>query len=323
MPISTYKITAPTRSTMFLNDLTVVDHAYIDDRGCIVGGSFNPCFEVSGTPDPIEKVVVDFSTIKKDIKEAIDGHSFNINNNGFDHKVWIIEGYSNITSVRMVGNMVTDNEVTITTPNLSLTLPGDAVKMISQVDDVTPRYTTDYIGLAFEAHVYEHLEKMYPNINIGVRCINSEHIHTPSNAVNFNAYRFRYVHGLKDSTSYGCKNIAHGHGSFISSDSDPNGLLELIAKELDDTVFVRSDNIKQFIRGQGESTLTIGYDSPRGSFEMVVEAQSHKIVVLNTETTVEYLAAYVKERFGSLMKASDMSSFCISEGLSKGAIETL
>lgn len=323
MSIQSYTITPPARSTMFLNDLTVVDHAYIDNNGCVVGGSFNPCFEVSGTPDPVEKVVVDFSTIKKDLKSAIDGHNFNINKNGFDHKVWIIEGYSNITEVRMMGNMVTDNEVTIVTPNLTITLPGDAVKMIARVGDATPAYTAEYIGLAFEAYVLHHLEQLYPDIKVGVKCINTEHIHASTNEVKRNAYRFRYVHGLKDSTSYGCKNIAHGHSSFISSDSDPNGLLELIARELDNTLFIRSDNIKQVIHGQNENTITIGYDSPRGLFEMVANIQAHKIVVLNTETTVEFLAQYVKERYGSLMKTSDMESFCISEGLSKGAVETL
>lgn len=323
MTINIYNITPPTRSTMFLNDITVVDHAYIDDRGRVVGGSFNPCFEVSGTPDPVEKVVVDFSTIKKDIKDIIDGHSFNFKDNGFDHKVWIIEGYSCITEVRMAGNMVSENNTTIITPHVTITLPGDAVKMIPEIEDATPQYTTDYIGLAFEAQVQRQLEKKYPNINIMVKCTNTEHIHTPTAAINRNAYRFRYVHGLKDSTSYGCKNIAHGHGSFISSDSDPNGLLELVARELDDTMFVRHDNILRVTQTPESSEITIGYTTPRGSFEMTVDATAHKIVVLTTETTVEYLATYVKERFGSLMKASDMTSFCISEGLSKGAVETL
>lgn len=322
MSISTYKISEPKTSCLFLNDLTVVDHAYIDDKGCIIGGSFNPCFEVSGTPDPVEKVVVDFSTIKHDLKEMIDAHSFVFNENGFDHKVWIIEGYSNVTEVRVLGSS-TDNTVTIITPALALTVPGDAVKIIPQVPGMTPSYTTDYIGAAFESYLWPLLEMKYPKVGIVVKCTNTTNIHTPTRNVAHNAYRFRYVHGLKDSTSYGCNNIAHGHGSFLSSENDPSGLLELIAMELDNTLFVRSENVKTVVQGQGETTITIAYTTPRGQFELIVEANSHKVVVLNTETTVEFLAAYVKERFGSLMKASNMTSFCISEGLSKGAIETL
>lgn len=321
MSISTYSILEPTSSCLFLNDLSVCDHAYVDDKGCIVGGSFNPCFEVSGTPDPVEKVVVDFSTIKKDIKDAIDRHSFNADENGFDHKVWIIEGYSNVTAIRVAMDISAHSTVTITTPTVSLTVPSDAVKIIPQITDVSPSYTADYIGLAFEAQVQRQLEKKYPNINIKVRCTNTEHIHTPTLNVARNAYRFRYVHGLKDSTSYGCNNIAHGHGSFISSENDPSGLLELIAKELDNTLFVRSDNVRLY--ESTDDTIHLAYSTPRGRFEMTANIAAHKIVVLNTETTVEFLAQYVKERYGSLMKTSGMSSFCISEGLSKGATETL
>lgn len=322
MTITTYTINEPTQSCLFLNDLSCVDHAYIDDNGCIVGGSFNPCFEVSGTPDPIEKVVVDFSTIKHDLKEMIDAHSFIFNKNGFDHKVWIIEGFSNISWMRMEGNSKYST-VVITTPAMTLSVPGDAVKIIPRVEGITPHYTKDYIGAAMEDYLQPLLEKKYPNININVACTNSASIHTPTHNVAHNAYRFRYVHGLKDSTSYGCNNIAHGHGSFISSENDPSGILELIAKELDNTLFVRSENIKLFSTRHLTSELTLAYETPRGLFEMIVDPATHKIVVLNTETTVEFLAQYVKERYGSLMKTSGMSSFCISEGLSKGAVETL
>ena len=159
MSVQSFQITPPARSTMFLNDLTVVDHAYIDDNGCIVGGSFNPCFEVSGTPDAVEKVVVDFSTIKHDLKEMIDRHNFVFSKNGFDHKVWIIEGYSNVSMIRMEGNS-TYSTVTITTPAMALTVPGDAVKMIPQVERMTPfftsmkpHYSAEYIGAAFEEYL--------------------------------------------------------------------------------------------------------------------------------------------------------------------------
>lgn len=323
MSITTHTIKEPTRSRLFLNDLSCVDHAYIDDKGRIIGGSFNPSFEVSGTPDPIEKVVVDFSTIKHDLKEMIDTHSFTFNHNGFDHKVWIIEGYSNVTALRMEGTSI-HNTVTVLTPAVALTVPGDAVKMIPQIEGRFPQYTKEYIGAAFTEYLQPLLEEKYPNVGIKVKCTNTENIHTPTPNVAHNAYRFRYVHGLKDSTSYGCNNIAHGHGSFISSEYDPSGLLELIAKELDNTLFVRNDNITAFSMSAHEvEELTIEYTTPRGEFILTVVPSTHKIVILNTETTVEFLAAYVKERFGSLMKASGMTSFCISEGLSKGAVETL
>lgn len=330
MSISTYKISEPKTSCLFLNDLTVVDHAYIDDEGRIVGGSFHPCFEVSGTPDPVEKVVVDFSAIKHDIKELIDQHVFSMSNNGFDHKVWVIEGFSKTTNMTMVGK-VNDARATIVTPVLSLSLPLDAVKFVDRVEGLTPDYTNDYIGAAFAAFIQPRLREKYPNVDITVECINTQHTHIADSDVARHQKKFRYVHGLKDSTSYGCNNIAHGHGSFIATTlqsprfmyQDTNhaaeSLLALIAGELDNTVFVRQDNVVDMT----DELLTIEYTTPRGTFEMVVDHTVHKVVILNTETTVEFLAQYVNTRFGSLMREAGMSDFYISEGLSKGAVVLL
>lgn len=329
MTISTYSITEPTRSTMFLNFLTIIDHAYIDDTGCIVGGSFNPSFEISGTPDPIEKVVVDFSAIKHTLKELIDHHDFDTINNGFDHKVWIIEGYSKVTMMSPLGTGG-DSSTVIVTPHLTLELPTDAVKYIPLVVGVGRGYTdpgpyTRYIGLAITDYLQPRLEALYPNVNIKVECQNSTEKHLPRSTNSATARSFSYVHGLKDSTSYGCNNIAHGHGSFITAlhdslDHDPaQTLIALIAADLDNTVFVRSDNI----RDDADPQLNLEYTTDRGTFKMSIDTEAHKVVVLNTETTVEYLAAYVKHKYGGLMRASGIHTFYISEGLSKGAVETL
>lgn len=331
MTVSTASISEPTRSTMFLNDITVIDHAYIDNKGCVVGGSFHPCFEVSGNPDSVEKVVVDFSAIKRTIKQLIDRHENNVETNGFDHKVWVIEGYSSFNEVNVNMNMqaLMGLDTTIRTPAVVLDLPTDAVKLITPVSGRIPEYTPEYIGAALEQYLQPLLEKAYPNTNIYIKCHNTETIHVPTDELRMHAKTFRYVHGLKDSSSYGCNNIAHGHGSFITADKNPDNILQTIAAELDNTVFVRGDNISStaitlssnepVVSGE----LTIRYKTSRGFFLMTIDANAHKIVVLNTETTVEYLAQYVKTKFGDAMRAAGITTFYISEGLSKGAIETL
>lgn len=323
MSISSFNITEPARSCLFLNDLTVVDHAYIDDEGRIVGGSFNPCIEVSGTPDPVEKVVVDFSTIKKDLKDLIDQHSFNMAENGFDHKVWIIEGHSNVARMGSVTGRDTHYE--IITPHLSLTLPADAVKFIPRVlDDETypiPNYNfMAYMSEAFREFLLPRMRARYPKIDLDIKCTLTTNIHVPSDDDRTTAEMFRYVHGLKDSTSYGCNNIAHGHGSFLDVDFLGNyKVLEMIASNLDDTIFVRADNVVSLT----DDRLEIEYTTIRGTFNMVVDPRDHKVVVLNTETTVEYLAQYVKTRFGDLLKDHGATKLYISEGLSKGAVVLL
>lgn len=324
MTINTYNITPPTRSTIFLNDLSCVDHAYIDDKGCIVGGSFSPCFEISGTPDSVEKVVVDFSSIKTVVKKLIDLHDFNPDNNGFDHKTWILDGYSNVTTACRSTNH--PDGVMIHTPNMQLDLPSDAIKLIPRVNGWAPGYTVDYIGAAFVEFLQPRLEELYPNIDIKISCTNTTHIHVPTDEFKLHAKMFRYVHGLKDSTSYGCNNIGHGHFSFITSPTNPGNILQDIADELDNTVFIREENIVSPDSPRSPDDfqhIELMYTTPRGLFHMRLNTDAHKIVVLNTETTVEFLAQYVKERYGSLMETAGMNSFYISEGLSKGSVETL
>ena len=108
---------------LFLSDLTVVDHAYIDDSGNVVGGSFNPTFYVAGNVDPVEQVVVDFSTIKKDIKNIIDSRLI-----GFDHKLWVIDGYSNVNTLswNSLSHDTDATQVEIETPTTKLSIPESA-----------------------------------------------------------------------------------------------------------------------------------------------------------------------------------------------------
>jgi 6-pyruvoyl-tetrahydropterin synthase len=312
----------PTKSTIALNNISVVDHAYIDDVGRIRGGSFNPNFVISGTPDPIEKVVVDFSTIKKDVKKSIDAHISNMYTNGFDHKVWIIKGFSKLVSV----DVTEQDTVCITTPVMKLTVPYNAVRVISEIEGRIPAHSLSYIGTAFAQHVYNDLVKIYPDINLDVQCVNTvdEHVAFPTKT-----RPFHYVHGLKDSTSYGCQNIAHGHRSFIQLDVDDHLTyynLMTVASQLDDTIFVRQDNVLE----QLDDSITIGYATDqRGTFTMMLDTNVHKVVVLPTETTVEFLAAYIKGVFGSkfvcVNRQGDPTAtkMFVSEGLSKGSLETL
>lgn len=68
---------------------TVIDHAYIDRFGRVIGGSFNPDFVATGDLRDGEEVVADFSFGKKLIKDLIDSKSV-----GYDHKLWIMVGES-------------------------------------------------------------------------------------------------------------------------------------------------------------------------------------------------------------------------------------
>lgn len=317
------------RSTMFLSDVTVLDHAYIDNNGFIVGGSFHPCFNVSGEIDGTEQVVVDFSAIKKQIKALIDSKE-----TGYDHKLWIIEGFSNVTDV----SVISEDEIVITTPEAQLHVARSAVKKVHLIDGVnTPSYSYEYIGLHLSDYLTSNLQIEHPNVNIKVETFVTEHLHSyfPSfeeNTAITYPITFRYTHGLRNSTSWGCQNIAHGHLSYIRLMTTPfvnedsydfesrmcsvNRLCDKIARELHDAVFIDTANLVSM----DETGVQIEYQSRDRGLFAAKYSNNHKIRILPTETTIELIVEYVKEQYKEELVKNGITGIMISEGLSKGAI---
>jgi 6-pyruvoyl-tetrahydropterin synthase len=295
-------------ATMHLNHVTVLDHGYIGDDGMVYGGSFHPSFLVEGDVDPVEKVVIDFSTVKKKVKALIDD-----NETGFDHKLWIMEGYSNCKY------MIKQDQIWIKSNRLELDLPRNAVKIFK-----CDSHSTFNVGQALELYVEEAMQDSHPGTRI--TCYNSTTPHVINDA---DVSMFTYVHGLKDSTSWGCQNNSHGHLSFvqvigdtISSNTDELKKVEnLIANTLDRTVFINSENITE----NTDEQLTIEYyTEARGWFiATYYKTEDTKIIILNTETTIEYLVEYVADRFARELSQCGAATIMVSEGLSKGAYKKL
>lgn len=309
------------KSTMFLNNLTVIDHAYINAAGKVIGGSFNPSFLVSGETDEVEKVVVDFSTVKKDLKKLID-HDVT----GIDHKLWLLE--DSLTNSVVYG----EHDVEITTPCTYLRVPKSAVANLTKYT-----YGLKQIGRALENYLTVEMSLLYPSIQI--ECFNSINAHTLNNRVPRSM--FSYVHGLKDSTSWGCQNNSHGHLSFIQlfvdraqlqdysgRDEDyvraacpvnptaVRSLQERIASDLNETVFIRRENLAL----SEANHVTVAYESrDRGTFSARYDTRHVKTQVLETETTIEFLAEWVKNRYVTELRNAGVMAFAISEGLTKGS----
>lgn len=319
-------------STMFLSDVSVVDHAFIDNEGKIVGGSFNPCFLVSGKTDPQEKVVVDFSTVKKAIKEIIDHKQ-----TGFDHKLWIIEGWSNCEVITSSQFDDTPDTLYIMSPNVSLHVPINAVKYVKLSDLGLSSLDFDYynykdVATWFNYHLQPAMQQLYPDVDIKIETEITENMHHiyKSNPNRSRLIPFRYTHGLKDSTSWGCQNIAHGHLSYMFVEFDPsiavtlnkpmiadvlNQQLEHIVQDLHNVVFINRANL---VEG---STNQLCYDTERGHFSELLNLEAINTKVLDTETTIEFIVEYVRDYFDpSFVRLYGLTSLYVSEGLSKGAM---
>ena len=298
------------QSTLFLHYITCVDHAYIDARGNVTGGSYHPNFEVTGEVESQENVVVDFSRVKKEIKGAIDDKEL-----GFDHKLWIIPGLSKASYA------INDTEQTILiqTPTTTLRMPRNAVKLFEHefVQSLDRTFETEA-----NAYLTDVLSKLHPDLNITVKTQNTStcfsHSATP--------FMFRYAHGLKNSSSWGCQNHSHGHLSWFEFEFDKDRQqsinwdeLDRICAEIDNTLFLFDDNITH----DDKNFVTIAYTTPRGDFEATYKREAYKIQVFQTETTIEHIAEWFKNRYGPVLAESGVNRIFISEGLAKGAVVSL
>ena len=287
-------------SSLFFNAVSCVDHAMIVD-GKIVGGSVLPNIIITGNVDPKESVVVDFSTLKKSIKAIIDHPEY-----GFDHKLWVDPSDPNTTLDTSI-----DGRIRVKTRWVEFEGPADAVKFVNLkrgVDEDMAELLT------------EKLREEYPDVDITAHVSwKSDDAHTYGSTTAF----FTYVHGLKDSTSRGCNNLAHGHLSYIEVIADPliaRMFSQQLAAELNGIIFVNRENV---IR-ETDKSITFGYQNTycgRGMFRMKLDTTQHKVAILGGETTIECLVEEVTSQYSDdALRAMGITHIMISEGLQKGAV---
>lgn len=298
----------PQTSTLFLNNITQIDYAELNtDKWIPTGSSVHLNVKVTGFVDSHENVVVDFSKIKKTIKGLIDHKS-----KGFDHKMWLPLDLATYQDVEVYEE---DGEIQIIAPNFETIVPNDAIRYVD------PHNICGYI----EAFLDSELATIYPKVRIKTNVWLNQAPWIPDQMKSHAAY-FRYVHGLKNSSSWGCQNINHGHLSWIAViDDKHNGVYcnwFPIKRIIDDAVFVWEENIV----GVDNNFTSVRYTTPQRGFFETTYGPSTNIIKLKTETTVENLAVWFVDFFKNNLKSSDMikSKACgiwMSEGLAKGAVE--
>lgn len=274
------------QSTIFFRNFTNLDCAYIDDKGMLHGHSILLSCYMKGQPTDSESVVLDFSTGKKQLKAIIDDKE-----TGLDHKLLIFKD----SKYEIEYN---EDRVHITTPYLELLLPKNAIQLIDNFGAIT--------NLVNE------------KINQGEQKYNCRINGSTKGYTDLNAKYFRYSHGLKFSSSWGCQNVCHGHFSFVevlvptgNIEVSDNKLADEIAAYLDDAILIYNPNIKS----QDNEKITVEYSTERGLFSATYK-QPHKVIIFKTETTIEFIIEHIKEVFYNRLKGKLLR---ISEGLQKGA----
>ncbi|WP_163933416.1 hypothetical protein [Paraferrimonas sp. SM1919] len=275
---------------IYLQNITVIDHAYMTDTGLLQGESFNFSCEIYGQIDQQEHVIIDFSGCKKAIKTLIDDSEFAI-----DHRLILIKDWSDYQR---------DNHH-IKNANIDMLLTADSYTEINWLQNY-PNSVKHYL----ETMLLQQLKAQgYPITNIVVELDTDFTI--PKAAKSH--INFHYVHGLKHSSSYGCQNIAHGHRSYIACDAQGPKIAQLLQQMAASFsgILAWDDNLA--------GRNTIGYTCPRGKFRL----DSEKFVTLEDETTIENLAYHIVSAYAAQLKKLNVSRIWVSEGLAKGALVTL
>ncbi len=350
-----------------------------------MGFSFNVNVELSGRLDPIENVVVDFGALKKFLKSEIDNIDYGYDHKLIvpaslvsmsdelplqiqvsDSEVIINNG--GLELLRTPRNAIRVTQTQELDERLSQSV-GFLESMIRLEFDRNGDYFTHEgfgidevlyaLGLELQDFLQQCVNRQYPDQNIIVEGVSCDcetvkpHGQYVRNVLGPHVKRtvsnyFSYTHGLKNSTSVGCKNIVHGHLSYIQlvskklimSELKENNehvaelqqLCKLMAQDLNCTHFVHSENVIVNEHGSYDAYTAQGrgyfntlikasqeVPKPKGFAPLVSNCLFGKIEILDTESTVENLMNFVFNKYEDKLRALEVSSIYISEGLHKGS----
>jgi len=277
---------------LFIDNLTVIDFAYLDASRGLVGESWIVDIILGGELDE-QGMVFDFGNVKRTIKRVIDER--------VDHRLVIPRGYSGLqwdqTDPQAFAWTLTDGTV------ISHRSPDEAVVWLSS-EQLVPSAVADLLQ--------QELRAVLPGnvTDIAIR-LREEIIE--------GAY-YHYVHGLKKHRG-NCQRIAHGHRSSIRIDR--NGQrdrhLEHHWAGLWQDIYVgtREDITRRWVAEDGTGYIRFEYEAEQGEFSLTLPEK--RVYMLDSDTTVELIAAHIADRLKTDFPA-DAIVVRAYEGVGKGSI---
>ena len=277
---------------LFVENLTVIDFAYLDASRGLVGESWIVDVVLGGELDE-QGMVFDFSNVKRTIKRVIDER--------VDHRLLIPRGYSGLhwdeSEPQAFSWALTDGTV------ITHSSPDEAVVWLS-----TERLVPSAVSGLLQQELREVLPGNVTEITIRLR-----------EEVIEGAY-YHYVHGLKRHLG-NCQRIAHGHRSPIRIDR--NGLRDWDlerrwAQQWQDVYVATEEDItRRWVARDGTGYVRFDYEAEQGEFSLTIP-ESH-VYMLSSDTTVELIAAHIADR---LKAEFPTDTFLVKayEGVGKGSI---
>jgi len=277
-------------TTLFVEQLTVIDASYLCPRRGLVGESWIVDLELEGTLDE-QAMVLDFGAVKKQLKRAID--------DGPDHTLIVPLHYpGQQTSTLPDGRLQT--LFMSQAGGYQHSAPACALTLLE-----APEVTTE----ALIAHLTPQLAGVVPANVAAIRLtLRHEQIEGAS---------YHYTHGLSKHRG-ACQRIAHGHRSRIAILVDgvrDRALEAQWAETFRDIYLVTGRHVLQ---DDGER-LRLAYSAPEGLFELEVPKARSYLLGQDTDSTVEEIAEHLASRIAAERPGQQIAVRAY-EGVMKGAL---
>lgn len=273
-------------SVLFVEQLTVIDCAFLDAQRGLVGESWIVDIELEGDLDH-QSMVLDFGEVKKRLKRALDG--------SLDHTLL----------------------VPLRAPELSLAEQGGHAQLIFRTQDGAIEHSSPACAISridspeiTAASVAAHLEPLLRQQVPG----NIHQLRLQLRTEPIDGAYYHYVHGLKKHAGQ-CQRIAHGHRSRLQvrvGGQRDTALENALALRWTDIYLGTQEDIA----ARGNGRLRFAYQAPEGRFELALpEARCD---LLTTDSTVEQIAELLAQRAAEQRRGQPIEVRAY-EGVMKGA----
>ncbi|MDX1458865.1 MAG: 6-carboxytetrahydropterin synthase [Marinobacter sp.] len=277
---------------LFVDNLTVIDFAYLDASRGLVGESWIVDVVLGGDLDE-QGMVFDFSNVKRTIKQVIDER--------VDHRLVIPMDYAGLR--RDSDDPAAFQWELKDGGQIFHRGPDEAVVWIKG-DKVVPSTVARLLQQELQAVLPGNVKDI--QINLREEVIEGAYYH--------------YVHGLKKHLG-NCQRIAHGHRSPIRIDRNDHRDYDLehdwAERWKDIYVGSAEDVSSRFVDSQGTPYVRFDYEANQGEFSLSLPES--RVYMLDTDTTVELIAAYIADQCKAQFP-DDTIRVKAYEGVGKGAI---
>ncbi len=274
-------------SCLFVQQLTVIDCAFLDAQRGLVGESWIVDLELEGSLDS-QSMVLDFGEVKKRLKKAIDGAA--------DHKL-IVPLESPALKLRREEQRI-ELFFHARTGSIEHQSPASAVCGLKAAQ-VDAESLTAHLLPIVRKHVPDNVER----IGLVLR-----------HEVIDGAY-YHYTHGLKKHAGH-CQRIAHGHRSRlqirVGGERQPKREQDWAKAWRDIYVGSAEDLV-----GHREGRLRFEYKASEGAF--AIELPEERCDLFSADSTVERIADHIAERVAGESPGREVEVRAF-EGVMKGAV---